>query len=204
MQIVLIRHGKTAGNLEKRYVGTTDEPLCEAGIRELLQRKQEQKYPPADLVITSPLRRCLETAELLYPEIPADTRIVCEGLREMNFGLFEYQNYQELSGNPAYQAWIDGGGVGAFPGGESQADFERRCAAAYEELFTGVLQKETDQQTESGEKTVALVVHGGTIMALMHHFGIPREDYFTWQCDNAQGVICRCGAFGELLLQQKI
>ena len=28
MEIVLIRHGATAGNIEKRYIGTTDEPLC--------------------------------------------------------------------------------------------------------------------------------------------------------------------------------
>ena len=32
MEIVLIRHGATAGNIEKRYIGTTDEPLCDTGM----------------------------------------------------------------------------------------------------------------------------------------------------------------------------
>ena len=38
--IYLVRHGKTAGNIEKRYVGSTDEPLCEAGIREINERRE--------------------------------------------------------------------------------------------------------------------------------------------------------------------
>ena len=35
MDVYLIRHGKTKGNLEGRYIGTTDEPLCEEGKQSL-------------------------------------------------------------------------------------------------------------------------------------------------------------------------
>ena len=35
MEIVLIRHGATAGNIEKRYIGTTDEPLCDTGTAQI-------------------------------------------------------------------------------------------------------------------------------------------------------------------------
>lgn len=49
MRVVLIRHSKTAGNLKGRYIGTTDEPLCEEGIR-LLEGKN---YPAAELVYVS-------------------------------------------------------------------------------------------------------------------------------------------------------
>ena len=45
MQLIWIRHGLCAGNLEKRYIGTTDEPLCEAGRRELLAKKEQGLYP---------------------------------------------------------------------------------------------------------------------------------------------------------------
>ena len=37
MEIILIRHGKTKGNLEKRYIGVTDEPLTDEGAHELRQ-----------------------------------------------------------------------------------------------------------------------------------------------------------------------
>ena len=35
MKIVLIRHGATAGNIEKRYIGITDEDLCASGIESI-------------------------------------------------------------------------------------------------------------------------------------------------------------------------
>ena len=97
----LIRHSITKGNLEKRYIGAkTDEPLCKAGY-ELLKEKH---YPKVEKVIASPMKRCIETAQLLFP----DTQIqIEESLRECDFGEFENKNYQELSQSKAYQAWID-------------------------------------------------------------------------------------------------
>ena len=66
MRWILIRHGKTRGNLEGRYVGCrTDEPLSPEGIEELKQRS----YPRAEWVYVSPMSRCIETAEILYPGV---------------------------------------------------------------------------------------------------------------------------------------
>ncbi|MCD7818135.1 MAG: histidine phosphatase family protein, partial [Lachnospiraceae bacterium] len=91
MDIYLIRHGSTAGNLEHRYVGTTDEQLTEEA-QQLLGINRE-RYPMPDLVFSSPLKRCMQTAEILYP----DTEIqVLPGLHECDFGEFEYKNYTEL------------------------------------------------------------------------------------------------------------
>ena len=49
--VCLIRHGITKGNLEGRYIGTTDEPLYD--------NKIQKAYPDADLVVSSPLKRCV-------------------------------------------------------------------------------------------------------------------------------------------------
>ena len=64
MKIYFIRHGATKGNREHRYVGTTDEPLLQEEIPTL----QSKKMPPAARVYTSPKKRCIETAAILYPE----------------------------------------------------------------------------------------------------------------------------------------
>ena len=110
LRIYLIRHGKTEGNLSGKYIGSrTDEPLCQEGIREL----EGKTYPKAALLFVSPMQRCRQTGELLYPGL---VQKECPLLKECDFGDFENKNYKELSGNPDYQAWIDSGGTLPFPG----------------------------------------------------------------------------------------
>ena len=79
-KIHLIRHGLTQGNLEGKYIGSTDLPLCPQGMAQLEGLLQEGEYPPVDRVYTSPLLRARQTAELLFP----DRMLVEEpGLREL-------------------------------------------------------------------------------------------------------------------------
>ena len=75
MKILLIRHGKTAGNLEKRYIGRTDEPLCDAGISELKQTR----FPRCGVLVSSPMLRCVQSAALLFP---AQQIHICDAFRE--------------------------------------------------------------------------------------------------------------------------
>ena len=65
MKINLIRHGTTSGNLEKRYIGRTDEPLCTEGISGLGSRK----YPYPGVLICSPMKRCIQTAQAIFPGV---------------------------------------------------------------------------------------------------------------------------------------
>ena len=179
MKTVLIRHGKTAGNLEDRYIGgKTDEPLCKSGIAELKQRS----YPDVSRVWVSPMKRCLETAAILYPHLKPE---VIEDFRECDFGAFENLCYAQLNGRADYQRWIHSGGEMPFPGGESRADFARRCVRAFDSL-----QRDDD---------CALIVHGGTVMAIMEAYARPRGRYYDFQVKNGRGYILLAdGAYSEL------
>ena len=178
MSIVLIRHGRTAGNLEHRYIGSrTDEPLCPQGEAEL------GRGPNVQRVFSSPMRRCIKTAEILFPGVPIET---AEGLRECDFGAFEGKNYRELSGRPDYQAWIDSGGEAAFPGGECRKDFAARCVQAFEAFCPW-------------DEDAAFVVHGGTIMAIMEKYARPQGSYFDFQVKNGEGyVLEKSGAYRKI------
>lgn len=173
LKILLIRHGQTTGNLEKRYIGKTDEPLCETGIRLLKSRK----YPACERLIVSPMRRCKETAALLYPN---QKQYIYTGFRECCFGDFEGKCYQELNGNPDYQAWIDSGGNAAFPNGERPADFRQRCC----DTFLHAVNEHADADS------IAMVVHGGTIMSVLSQFAVPHHDYYDWMTENGHGWLC--------------
>lgn len=62
MQIILIRHGKTKSNLENKIISDTDEQLCQEGIESLLN----VEYPDVCKVISSPMKRCIQTASIIY------------------------------------------------------------------------------------------------------------------------------------------
>ena len=170
MKLFMIRHGATAGNLEKRYVGRTDEGLTEQAVSDLKEEALKLREISGNVaaIITSPMKRCLETAEILFPEklyehVP---RIQKAELSECDFGTFEYKNYLELSGDAEYQHFIDTLGREGFPGGETTEAFKARTVEAFQEVW-----KEISSQTEQGiDRTLVFVVHGGTIMAVMEAF----------------------------------
>lgn len=68
MKLFMIRHGATAGNLEKRYVGRTDEGLTEQAVSDLKEEALKLREISGNVaaIITSPMKRCLETAEILF------------------------------------------------------------------------------------------------------------------------------------------
>lgn len=169
MLVYLLRHGKTAWNLEGRYQGRSDIPLCEAGKREL---------SPADFsperVYVSPMKRAAETAQLLFPGVQP---IVVPGLEEMDFGAFEGKRFRDLADDPAYRAWVEGNCTAPCPGGEGREDFSRRVCAAFERLMA----REREQ--------LVIVAHGGTQMAILERYGRPHRDYFAWQSPNGGGFL---------------
>lgn len=170
MKIIFIRHGKTDGNLEKRYIGRTDESLSETGREEILGSGLCDIE--VDAVFVSPMKRCIETSELVFAN---HNKIIIDEWKEIDFGLFEGKNYQELKDDKDYQAWIDSNGTIAFPEGESREEFIKRCMLGFEKCKSIC--------RDSMFETIACVVHGGTIMAIAST--LTGKEYFDFQIDNA-------------------
>ena len=185
-ELILIRHGKTAGNLLGRYIGSrTDEPLCDEG-REGLAGK---KLPEVERLYVSPMKRCVETAEILWPGFDWKKMQKVTDLRECDFGDFENKNYKELSGNGDYQAWIDSNGTLPFPNGESMDAFKSRCLEAFARIVEDVsgAEQEWIASGKTGIFRAGIVVHGGTIMAILEQYGYPKAAYFDYQVKNGCG-----------------
>lgn len=174
LKIWLIRHGMTEGNRYQRYIGVTDEPLCEEG-RELLRKFT---YPKPQAVFVSPLKRCLETAAILFDD--PKVRII-DQLAECDFGEFENKNYKELSGDPRYQEWIDSNGILTFPGGESKEECAVRNLEGFQRAVTACIREEITE--------AALVVHGGTIMNIMEQYVLPKKEFYEWHVGNGCGYL---------------
>ena len=182
--VYLIRHAASPGNAEKKYIGRkTDEELSETGFasatafRDRLQKHASknadcQACMDPDRVISSPMRRAVQTAEILFDGIhPA----LIDELAEMDFGCFESKNYHDLNGDPIYQAWIDSGGTMEIPEGESMESFSARS-------YDGFLKALGDPDRD---ETIAIVCHGGNIMAILSH--LTGGDFYDYMTDNLSG-----------------
>lgn len=185
MKIYFIRHGKTKGNTERRYVGTTDEGLVEGKQETLVKIKTNLRTEllTVEEIYVSPLRRCVETGSFLFPEA---RQILVDGFRECDFGDFEYKNHNELIDNPVYQQWLHAGGEITFPGGESKASFQSRVVESFLELMRKL---DCNSGLSNRGECIVMVVHGGTIMSILDRFSVPHKDYFDWQVGNGEGFV---------------
>ena len=177
MIIVLIRHGKTQGNLEKRYIGRTDEPLCADGVKQAVELFESGNLPRPDTLIASPYLRCAQTAEILYPGMACE---IYDDLRECDFGIFEGKTHAELEGNREYASWLETDCVRDIPGGESVTAFKQRCRRAFAEAV----------RDKPDDATVVFVIHGGCIMAILEHFARPKKEFQEYYVNNCEVVEC--------------
>lgn len=182
IRLIFIRHGATSSNKEHRYLGKSDESLSDEGKTELLNKKAEKKYPEVSFAFASPMKRCLETALLLYPE--AEVILIPEW-EEMDFGKFEGKNYLDLKNDARYQEWIDSNGTLPFPNGESREEFIRRCEKGLSKMHGYLMQRSKKVPAEIG-----IVVHGGTIMAVLS--SLCKGEYFDYQVANGEGYKFIC------------
>lgn len=187
IELILIRHGETLSNQKRCYLGKTDEALSAEGADALRRLQREREYPALACLFVSPMRRCLETARILYPFYKT---IVIPEWEEMDFGAFEGKNYRQLREDARYQAWIDSGGRLPFPGGESREAFIDRCLRGLDRLAGHLAASDVlgEKGNEAMPNRVGAIVHGGTIMALLSAY--LGGDYYDYQVKNGDGYRC--------------
>lgn len=175
-----IRHGQTDSNLRGEYFGKrTNSELSVEGIRELIELREDYEYPAVELVYSSPLQRCLQTADIVYP----DRRIMLvDELAEMDFGDYEGRTFDELKDDPTFRLWLADSGNQSPPGGETGQQFLQRIQAAVAAIIDHM------QQSEIFE--AAVITHGGVIMTLMATLGLPQRPMQDWKTGSGRGFTC--------------
>lgn len=170
MRIALIRHAATEGNYQRRYIGVTDEPLA----KDAFDGVDLSVYPTAEAVVTSPMLRCVQTAERIYGGLP---RYEYKGLSEYDFGAFEGKSYEDLKDSPEYVRWLASNGKDAFPSGEGNAEFCERSCKAFREAIG----------QQAAYSSLAFVVHGGTIMAVLERFAPQHGSFYDFHLPTLGG-----------------
>ena len=182
--IQFIRHGMTVEDNKGKYIGQTDVPLSKKGIDDLIKYDTLYKYPGVGAVYTSPLLRCVQTCNILYPNIKPE---VIRDFAECNFGEWEGKTAKELAGNPKFVQWLANSRDNAPENGESGAEFTRRICRAFEKLAGELM--------SSGKTEAAVITHAGVITTLMSVYGLPQAEAYKWKMDNGFGYSVRITPF---------
>ncbi len=178
--IYLFRHGLTKGNLNAQYIGHTDLPLTTDSISSLKSIKAHKHYPEVDAVFSSPLKRCIDSAKIMFPK---NNTLVIDDFIEYNFGEFEGLTAEELKDNEDFKNWLHGDIYAAAPYGESNAQFSHRICDAFEKVVDGCV--------KTGTNNIAIVGHAGVLMTILACYGLPEAPMAHWQMDAGYGYKLR-------------
>ncbi|MGW1291750.1 bifunctional RNase H/acid phosphatase [Streptomyces sp. NPDC002533] len=177
--LVLLRHGETALTPEKRFSGSggTDPELSAVG-RGQAERAAEHfaALGTVQEIVSSPLRRCRETAAAVAARLGLDVRID-EGLRETDFGAWEGLTFGEVRERYGddLTAWLASPDTAPTGGGESFAEVAERVAAARDRLVA-----------RYAGRTVLLVTHVTPIKTFVRlALGAPPEALFRMELSAA-------------------
>lgn len=168
--LVLIRHGTTSWNVEKKYLGHTDIGLLPDAQEELAVLREQCRDLTWDAVYCSDLLRCRQTLAHIAPQAAAQTRLD-RRLRENDFGLWEGLTYEQLKHNPMYRSWIDHPQEVTPPGGEAWSAFAERIDSFLDEHLcsdeTSLLSGEVGKPLPRTSLRTLIVTHGGVIRYML-------------------------------------
>ena len=166
LRLLLLRHGETAWNRERRYQGWTDSPLSAEGLVQAEAAARELKEHAFAAVYASPLQRARDTAVAIAAPhglaVETDPAFI-----ELGFGQWEGLTLDEArAGFPAlYDGWAKTPHLVSPPGGESLVQARERVLAGLERLRAG-----------HPDAIVCLVAHGIPVrMLILEALGLGLE-----------------------------
>ncbi len=175
-KLILIRHGETDLNAQKRYCGFLDKNINARGRNQAYRLAQRLKKEDIDKLYSSDRKRALVTAGIVFKRKKA---IKVRGLREMNFGIFEGLTYKQIMKRYplVYKQWLKDPYSLIIPRGEGLNGFQKRTVAAINKIVAA-----------NKDKTIAIVAHGGVVSAFINHI-LKARDFWKYVCKSSSLTI---------------
>jgi len=93
--LIIARHGECLANVEKRIVGHKESPLTEKGLVQAHEIGQKLKQKKIDTIVSSPLSRALETAQIVAQYTESQEILIIPELKPQSFGVLEGHTREE-------------------------------------------------------------------------------------------------------------
>ncbi|MCU0569689.1 MAG: histidine phosphatase family protein [Oculatellaceae cyanobacterium Prado106] len=184
-RLLLVRHGETEWNRQKRFQGQIDVPLNDNGRTQSQQAGAFLQSTRIDRAVTSPMLRPKETAEIIlqhHPHIPLELE---DNLQEISHGLWEgkleAEIEQEFPGE--LQRWQQTPAEVQMPEGENLNQVWERAIAAWEKIVASTSANPADSAI-----TVLVVAHDAVNKAILCHLAGQGPEAF-WSFKQGNGAV---------------
>ena len=178
MRVLLLRHGQTDLNVQKRLQGSSDIPLNERGRQQARETRKimEDLGIKVTRIISSPLERAIETGSLATG-IPMSQIETAQSLIEMSFGIYEQRNMEEENPEFLHECFDTPQSYIPPEGGESYDEVLTRAGA----IIEGVRKRIAEGDIKEDD-TLLLVSHGALSHGIFEYIKkTPRSAY--WDVD---------------------
>jgi alpha-ribazole phosphatase/probable phosphoglycerate mutase len=179
MNLILVRHGEISSNVIKVYAGKSSEGLTEKGIRQAHEVAEEIATYNIDSLYSSPVRRAVQTAQIIGNKIDKDY-IIEENFREMEMGPWEGLSEQDISQMypKEWKLWRSSPADLRLPGRETLDDLLSRALRGVQRINRSKDSQKTVIVTHVAIIRVLLLWHTGRSLNLYKTIHIPNIGVF--------------------------
>jgi probable phosphoglycerate mutase len=159
-KLIMVRHGESEGNRDRRFTSSPEVPLTELGREQAREaaRRIAKRFAP-QRIISSPYRRARQTSDIIAGELALPIEVVHD-LHERDLGVLKGQSYDLLRDLAGQDSGYDPkrGWLWRPEGGESYEDVRRRVIVAIDEI-----------RHRYPTEELVVVSHGGVMLSLWAH-----------------------------------
>ncbi len=172
---LLMRHGETAWNREGRVMGRQPVELDDGGRAQVEQAVPLARQLSPDLIVSSPLARALQSAEIIARGLGGTDILTDDRLEEVRYGSWEGMTYHQLIKDATYISYRKAPLDSLTPGGETIRQVQERGVAAVDAAVS-----------EHRGKRVLFISHGDIIRTVLcHYMRLDLHHFHRLRVDNA-------------------
>lgn len=183
LEVLFVRHGQTAWNVERRVMGMLPIGLTEEGRWQVDAAAADLASVRVAKILTSPARRTKETAEIIARRKPGVQVVDDAAFAEIDYGDWIDRPFTEIEATGELQTYFDHPSVCQIPGGERVTDAMQRVITGVESIRTHV-----------ARGRVVVVTHADIVkFVLVHYLEFPLDHWQRFRIDNGTATVVRFG-----------
>ncbi len=183
LEVIFVRHGQTAWNVERRVMGMLPIGLTAEGRKQIQATAADLAGVPFAKILTSPAQRTRESAEIIAKKKRGVVIVDTPAFAEINYGDWIDRPFTDIEKTGELQTYFDSPSTYVIPGGERVTDAMQRVIAGVEAI-----------RKHHAHGRIVVVTHADIVkFVLIHYLEFPLDHWQRFRIDNGTATVVRFG-----------